>query len=206
MRITEEEAREIIDADREVRVANCIDRAWQRLGANPDRAAFNLKRTVATVMHQFMMNELRIEFGIEKGVHLVEEHETIRIVFDQRLLVRLKKMDKRGVTAAHHSQALLGFIFPDVPKVVTLPWDEKEMREDLPCVDMGYVLNELGTRIDQKIVAAREGDTVAWSYTFGDAMPMPDAAIPPAPADQPSAADNIIVPDAVDQQKKDGGD
>lgn len=205
MRIAEEDAQEIV-GPYEVRIAAAIDRAWSRVQANPDRAAFNLKRTVATVMHQMMMNEIRNEFGSERGVHLVEEHETIRIVLDQKLLVRVKKMDKRGFTVAHHSQALLSFIYPDVPKVVTLPWDEEELREELPCVDMGYVLNDLGTRITQKIVAARDGDAVVWSYAFGDVIAMPDAVITPLVGDQPSAADNVIIPDdAADQQNEDGG-
>lgn len=205
MRISEDETRAIINEDREERLSACIDRAWKRLMENPDRAAFNLKRTVATVMHNFMMNELRIEFGCEKGVHLIEEHETIRIMWDQKLLTRVKKMDKRGFTVAHESQALLGFIFPDVPKAVApLPWAEEELLEDLPCVDVGYVLNDLGTRITQKIIAARDGDAVDWSYSFGDAMPMPDAVIPPPAGDQPSAAGNITVPGANNQQKKDG--
>lgn len=204
MRISEDDAREVI-APYEERIAAAIDRAWSSVAANPDRAAFNLKRTVATVMHQFMMNELRAEFGSERGVHLVEEYETIRIVLDQRLLVRVKKMDRRGVTVAHTSQALLGFIYPDVPKVVALPWAEKELCAELPCVDMGYVLNGLGTKITQKIVAARNGDAVVWSYAFGNVVAVPDAVITMVDAAQPSAADNVIVPDAAARKNEDKG-
>lgn len=204
MRITEEDARKIVGPYEE-RIAAAIDRAWSNVAANPARAAFNLKRTVATVMHQFMMNELRAELGSERGVHLVEEHETIRIVLDQRLLVRVKKMDKRGFTVAHTSQALLGFIYPDVPKVVTLPWAEEELCEEMPCVDMGYVLNDLGTRITQKIVAARDGGAVVWSYAFGNVMAAPDAVIAPLDTAQPAAANNVIVPDAPARKKEDKG-
>lgn len=144
-----------------------MDRAFARLMAMPERAAFDLKRTIRTVMHQLMMNELRREYKGVKNVRLMEEHETIRVLIDRRLVVRVKKMDARGVTRALKTQATLGFIDPDAP--LCLPFAASEVPPTTPSVDMGYVPNDLETKIDYKLVAARNGGAVLWSYEFGKA-------------------------------------
>jgi hypothetical protein len=128
----------------EPRLAAIFDRAWARVSAMPERPNFDLKRTVAVMMHQFVMIELRAEYSAESAVHLIEEHETIRMLIDRKVVVRLKKMDERGYTRAATTQATLAFITPMAP----LPFAGEDDFPDQCSVDVGYVLNELGTRIE----------------------------------------------------------
>ncbi len=195
MLISEDDARRIL-APHQPRLAGVIDRSWARLAANPDRASFNMKRTVATVMHNFMMNELRIEYPkSDRSVFLMEGFETIRMLIDRYLVVRVKKMDERGVTHAQETQASLSFITPDEPIILPhLPFAEEEVPTDMASVDMGYVLNDLGTRIDSKLVTARRGDAVAWSYSFDVEAPSADLSLTPAPTPPASPSTIISVP------------
>ena len=89
-------------------------------------------------MHQMMMNEVRATYADLPDVRMLEAHETIRLLIEKTILVRLKKMNRRGYARAHASQATLAltnvatplpFAFVDLPDVYT--------------VDVGYVLNDL---------------------------------------------------------------
>jgi hypothetical protein len=196
----EEDAARALLAPCEGRISGVIDRAWSRFAAMPDRPHFNLKRAIATVVHQFMVNELRIEFAGDRDVYLIEEHETVRMLFARRLVVRLKKMDEHGVTRAAPTQAALGFILPHKP--LMLPFAPEDVPPETPSIDMGYVLNELCTRIEQKLVAARYGDAVLWSYPFGAEAAAADAVLIPAPKPPASPASIITVPDDAAAKRK----
>jgi hypothetical protein len=127
--------------------------SWKRVAAMPDRASFGFKRTVATLMHQMLMNELRVSFIGESSIHPIEKHETIRMLINRKVLLRLKKMDPRGYTSAIQTQANLAFT--NVTSV--LPFLPEEVPEVFT-VDMGYVLNDLSTKIEHILVAGRFGD------------------------------------------------
>jgi hypothetical protein len=184
---SEELVRPILAAH-EPRLAGIYERAWAKVTAMPERASFDLKRTVATVMHQMTMNELRAEYHGERGVHLMEEHETIR----------LKKMDERGYTRAAPTQATLAFTTPETP----LPFSQEDF-PDLCSVDVGYVLNELGTRLEDILVAARDRDAVLWSYAIDRGAPATaTATLIPAPLAPTSPASIIRVPGAEADRKR----
>lgn len=194
---SEELVRTILAAH-EPRLAGIYERAWAKVTAMPERASFDLKRTVATVMHQMTMNELRAEYHGERGVHLMEEHETIRLLVDRRVAIRLKKMDERGYTRAAPTQATLAFTTPEKP----LPFSQEDL-PDLCSVDVGYVLNELGTRLEDILVAARDRDAVLWSYAIDRGAPATaTATLIPAPLAPTSPASIIRVPGAEADRKR----
>ena len=136
-------------------------------------------------MHQFLMNGIRQEFG-DANVRLMEGHETIRLLIDKAILLRLKKMDRRGYTRAIQTQACLAFtnISP------RLPFDLMDVPE-LAIVDMGYVLNDLETKIDHILVAARFGESVIWSYSANEGGEEAHAKIEPA-LKLPATSGNVI--------------
>lgn len=115
-----------------------------------------------------------------------------------RVMLRLKKMDENGVTRASPTQSALTFITP----MATLPFAADDFPD--PCsVDCGYVLNDLGTRIDHVLVAARDGDSVLWSYAIDRAAPASaDFTVPHVPASPSSPATIITVPDVGADRKK----
>ena len=136
--------------------------AWRQVAGLPGRATFDFKRTVATLMHQLIMNGVRSEFADSKDVRLLEGHETIRLLVERQLVIRLKKMDRRGHTRAAPTQATLAFT-----NELPLPFASADL-PDVHTIDFGYVLNELETKIDAILVAARAGESVLWSYEPDD--------------------------------------
>lgn len=141
-------------------ICGMYERAWRALNAIPGRATFDFKRTVAVLMHQLMMNEVRREFSASQVVRFLDSHETIRLLVERNLIVRLKKMDKRGYARAIPTQASLA-LTNEVP--MTLPFSENDVPH-VHVVDVGYVLNDLETAIDSILVAGRFGESVIWSY------------------------------------------
>ncbi len=196
---SEETVRPILEPH-QPRLAAIFDRAWARVSAMPERPNFDLKRTVAVMMHQFVMIELRAEYSAESGVHLIEVHETIRMLIDRKVVVRLKKMDERGYTRAATTPATLAFITPMAP----LPFAGEDDFPDQCSVDVGYVLNDLGTRIDDILVAARNRDAILWSYAIARDAPSATELLPQAPVSPSSPATIIAVPDAGVERKKTG--
>jgi len=185
----------------EPQICQIIDRAWRRMSGLPGRASFDFKRTVATIMHQCTMNEVRATFTGLSDIKLLEGHETIRLLIDQRLVVRLKKMDKRGFTRAQPTQATFAFTTPNT----MLPFASKDV-PDICTVDVGYVLNYLGTRIEMILVAARHGDVVIWSYPAEGGRGEAVASITPTPMHPASSATIIKLPvnrkDRVEDDRK----
>lgn len=169
-------------------LCRAIHTAWTKVSGLPERATYDFKRTVATITHQLVMNELRRLFAASRSVHLMEGNETIRLLIERKLVLRIKKMDKRGYTRASPTQATFALTTPNMP----LPFASEDL-PDVCTADMGYVLNDLETRIDAVLVAARHGDAVLWSYPADDdagTAVIPTAVISPAP--KPSQPATII--------------
>lgn len=185
-------------------VCRMFERSWRAMNAIPGRATFDFKRTVAVLMHQLMMNEVRREFGASRAVRFLDGHETIRLLVDRRLIVRLKKMDKRGYARAIPTQATMA-LTNEVP--LALPFSENDMPH-VYAVDVGYVLNDLETAIDSILVAGRHGESVIWSYEAdrGAAAGVVGTITPVAPLSPsaPSAGSVIKLP-INRQDRKDNG-
>jgi hypothetical protein len=183
----------------EPELCQLIRRSWKRVTENPDRASFDLKRMVATFMHQMLMNEVRATYTDTPDVRLLEAHETIRLLIEKTLLVRLKKMNRRGYARNHSSQATLAFTNVITP----LPFALVELPE-VYTVDVGYVLNDLETKIDLILVAARFGESVLWSYQADEGAMEATATIITVPPVAPSSATiiKLPVPDRTDKKDK----
>lgn len=183
----------------EQRLCEMFECAWRAVSAFPCRSQLDFKRTVATLMHQFMMNEVRAEFGDGHDVRRIEDHETIRLLVGRSLLVRLKKMDKRGFARAVPTQATL-----TLTNAIDAPLFDASEVPPIFNVDMGYVLNELETRIDHILVAARFGEAVIWSYEADRGAVAAAGVIAPAPVAPLSPARVIKLPVNPKDRKDDG--
>lgn len=179
-------------------LCQALGRAWDRVASFPGRASFDFKRTVATLMHQMVMNEIRAEYADSRTVRLLEGHETIRLLIERQLVLRLKKMDRHGYTRAQPTQATLGFT-----NEMPLPFAGDDI-PDVHTVDFGYVLNELETKIETILVAARYGESVLWSYPTDGREDAGVIAVISPPSTPPSTASIIKLPvNRID--RKDGG-
>lgn len=157
-------------------LCDLINTAWDDITRSPIRAELDYKRAIATLMHQFLMNRVRQRFVGAPDVHLMADHETIRLLVNRTLRVRLKKMDKRGRTRAAPTQMTMELTNADEGRLFGLA----EMPE-VYNVDMGYVLNDLETRVDHILVAARQGEAVLWSYEADRGAAEVAGVIAPAP-------------------------
>lgn len=184
----------------EARICRMYDRAWGKVSSLPCRSQLDYKRAVATLMHQFMMNEVRAEFSADEGdVRLMEGHETIRLLVARTLVVRLKKMDGRGLARAISTQATLM-----LTNVVERQLFDSAEVPPIFHVDMGYVLNHLETRIEHILVVARSGDSVIWSYEADRGADEVAAVITPPPAAPLSPKRVIKLPVTATGRKDDG--
>ncbi len=175
-----------------------FDRSWQSLSSFPGRSQIDFKRTVATLMHQFLMNEVRAELSDKPHIRFMENHETIRLLIDKTLVVRLKKMNSRGYSRAIPTQATLS-----LTNATPTLFNSSEMPSVFN-IDMGYVLNALETRIEHILVVARFGDSVIWSYEADRGAGIVAGTIVPIPS-APLSPDRVIKFPVVKKDRKDDG-
>ncbi len=109
-------------------------------------------------------------------------------------------MDQRGYTRAQPTQATMAFT-----NVLPLPFADHELPTVHP-VDFGYVLNDLETRIETILVAARFGESVLWSYVAEQVgvAPIVGSISPPLAPVSGTAASIIKLP--ADQKDRKGKD
>jgi hypothetical protein len=150
-------------------------------------------------MHQFMMNEVRSEFADDADVRRMENYETIRLLVGRTLVVRLKKMDGRGFARAIPTQTTL-----TLTNAIDAPLFDSSEVPPIFYIDMGYVLNELETRIEHILVAARFGEAVIWSYEADRGAAAAASVIAPAPVVPLSPARVIKLPVNPKDRKDDG--
>ena len=126
---------------------------------------------------------------IEHGVHAIEAHETIRLPLKKTILLWLKKMDSCGYASAIQTQTCLA-----LTKVSgRLPFQSHEVPEVF-AIDMGYALNDLSTKIDHILVAARFGESVIWSYQPDESGLVAVASISPSLKTIGSSANVVKLP------------
>ncbi len=110
-------------------------------------------------------------FGQNPKFEFIEHHGTVSIIIngiDHRILFRWKKSDKRGMSNniqtklsdAFHDHSLR-YIFPEI---------------DPDRIEIVYILDSLGIKIDDVRVVARYGKQLVWSYSI-----MPKAKVIKSP-------------------------
>ena len=148
---------------------------WRALGLG-GRLLFQA-RSRACVVYDFIVQRAMAALAEDPAVRVLRRDETVKFVFHDTVALRFKKANEKGLGSNIRTQATLGFVeqqleLPDVPNVHK--------------VEVVYVLNDLQTRVEQVLVAARDGDVCLWNYDVkvdvgAQVIPMP-ARLP----DQPS--------------------
>jgi len=182
---TYEEARAVIYAEREAKIAKAFAAAWHDWETCPVRGKYSCwPRTRANMVFERIADYLLEEFADDPGVRLVFMDETIKVVFDEKIVARCKKANALGLGQNIETQIVLKFVEaqPDIPGL-----------DGLKKLEIVYVLNELQTTIRDVVVQARDGDLRLYSYAIGDAAEgaavLPFPALPPhRPAPQPGGS------------------
>lgn len=168
--------------------------AWQEFKQLPLTAPLEFARTRACFVQDIMVRLAKEQFADEPRVRTVVRDETVKFVFDNKVLVRFKKADASGLGSNITTQAIMQFVdqqrelpgLPDVYKVEVL-----------------YHLNRLQTQIDHVMVVARDGDRQLWEYAI-TAEETAQAVMFPAVQDdsQRGAKVKIRKPDVASEKKQ----
>jgi len=109
----------------------------------------------------YMIYYARKAFGDNSSFQFIDHYGTVSIVIDgidHRLLFRLKKADKRGIS--RNIQTKLSDAYHDHDQRYIFPEIDPER------IEIVYTLDNLGIKIDDVRVVARYGKQIAWSYSI----------------------------------------
>lgn len=198
----EGDVRAVLHPTREAKIARALTKAWQDWIDNPHRSLYSRwPRTRANMVFERIADRLQEEFADDLGVHFHFQDETIKVVFDDRIIVRFKKADEDGFGINIPTQATIAFCEAQA-ELPGLPGLQK--------VEILYHLNELGTIIAGITAQARDGEMRLWAYPLagGEADPASEPLPLPPPAPRPlyDAADLVsprrIVPKEDEDSKE----
>lgn len=174
---TEDEVREIL-REHEERLDRALRLAWDDWLKVPNRSRYRA-RTRANMVFDFICVRINEAFEGVDGVRVLNRHDTMKVVFRDRLLVRFKKANRDGLGSNIPTQEVLRFIDPQL----NLPGLSDAIR-----VEITYRLDPLATRIASLAVTARERFRKLWSYelaatTASNVAPLPTSAEAPKDAE-----------------------
>jgi len=112
-------------------------------------------RSRACIVYDFIVQRAMAALGDDQAVRLIRRDETVKFVFSETVVLRFKKANDSGLGSNIQTQATLGFV------------EQQQQLPGLPNlhkVEVVYVLNRMQTRIEQVLVAARDGDVCLWNY------------------------------------------
>jgi hypothetical protein len=121
---------------------------------------------------------LQENFADDPGVRFVFADETVKIIFDDRLVVRCKKANSQGL--GQNIQTYANDLFCEQGSLDFGPFDK---------VEVVYVLDDYATSIKRIMVQARDGNVRLWAYQIDDSAipaaahvtPFPTPPAPPSP-------------------------
>lgn len=184
------DARLIIHPVRERRIVTAFAAGWSDWLVCPQRGWFSRwPRTRANMVFERVVDHLQRQFADDVGVRFVFDDETMKMVLDDRIVLRVKKANALGLGSNIQTQAVIDFVDaqPDLPGL-----------EGLTKLEIVYVLNAIQTEIRSVIVQARDGDMKIYSYPIdvaaegsGTVVPLP---LPPAPPTGDDYADDLVRP------------
>jgi hypothetical protein len=167
------------------RLREVIDRAWKEEWLDlPDRARFVFPRRVRAVLVFDGIARLALsEFDSDPNIRVMLQRQTVRFLFRDRVLVRFKKGNARGVGSNIGTQAELDFIDPQrsIPGLVP-----EIMRVEIcyaPDDELGIVLSEVA-------VVARDRHRRVWAYPIDRG----ERKVVPLPPREPDHTPPMVVP------------
>lgn len=191
--------REILEK-RHPAFVNVVLGAWTRWLNNPERSQL-YRRSQSCLIHNYMMLDAIPNLPKDAGIKAVSRYETAVFLVDDELIVRFKKGDDKGLSSNIGTQAAIAFNDPNenLALFAELP--------DLGRVDIAYQPNELGTKIQDVLVVARDDSRVLWSYSIHQVAEGTDdpTVLPTAPIEPPPADSGMRVPESQPGEKKADG-
>lgn len=144
----------------EVQVMEILERCWRRYAEmlfSPYRV--DSPRTRANILWDWFTGEAKLKLAAIPGVRVELQPNTVWYFVDEMFLLRFKKLTHDGFTSNYPTQAALAY------------HDQQEDLEGIPPVwrlDVGYILDQTETAIDDVRVVLRNGNRVEWQYSLFD--------------------------------------
>jgi hypothetical protein len=180
----------------EERIVKIETRAWDTWWKSSAKRTYGYKRVRACAVHELMVREARKEFSGERGVRIVEGQETIYLLIKDRVILRLKKGDHRGLGQNNPTQQSLALISASAD-IYALPLGLPDVQR----ADVTYILNRLETRIDQVLIVGREGRRKLWDYAIYPREAAPVTMFPVKPKAPATQDDVVRVPSRRDEKR-----
>lgn len=182
---TEDDVRKVLTAERAAKIYRAVRQAWADVQQDIARYP-HWPRTRAGMVFERLRIRLQEQFATDTGAYFTFADETMKVVFDGKLVARCKKADSRG----------LGHNIPT--EANDLFCEQGSLFEVQDKIEVVYLLNTYATDIKQVLVQARDGDVRLWAYEIDDTALgtlAPVTPLPPRPT-APSSADDLVQPRA----------
>lgn len=158
------------------RLRAVLDRAMDDWLETPNRGQYLYARTRANIIFDHIIRHALLEFDGDGAdtVKALREAQTVKFLFHNSVVARIKKGNARGVGSNIETQAVLNYVDPQAT-FGGLP--------DIHRVEIVYQLDILGTGYDEVAVVARDRKTRIWAYPLNgqpmaDIIPLPTRAPP----------------------------
>jgi hypothetical protein len=141
----------------ELRLRKVLEAAWDEdWQSMPTRQKSLLsKRSRASCMFDFAKHRAIREFTGDSEIQMIHKGQTVKFLFQNSVLARIKKANARGLGSNIETQAVLEFVDPQF-KMFDLP--------PLHHVEICYQEDNFATRISSISVTARQLYRRIWSY------------------------------------------
>lgn len=128
---------------------------WKDYKESSEYGKWKRKGTRASIVWERMVDRAMESFFEADGVQVREQDDTVSFVFDESLLLRLKKGDSKKLTRNYPTITALSYHHHD---------NDLFGYPGLYRVEVVYVLNELETEVEGVYVVAREGSKKLWDF------------------------------------------
>ena len=190
----EEDVRSILTLERERKIERAYAKAWSDWWDNENRLQLSRwPRTRATNFFEYLANGLLPEFPDGSGARFQFKDETFFMVLDERLVIRFKKADKKGMGSNITTQSFMEFCDPQ-QGLPGMPGVQK--------VEIVYTLNVTETALSEIIVVARNGDEKMWSYGLNSSQGGAQVLTMPQPKTPLTPLDDLVKERKTGKQKK----
>lgn len=186
MPVPKQEDVKAVLADFEARLRAVVDLAWQEWGAQPNKGRFVfLPRVRAVMVFDFIARHALAEFDKDPNIRVIPKgQQTLHFLFRDRIIVRFKKGNAKGVGSNVRTQAVLDFIDPQrlIPGLVP----------DIMKVEICYSHDSIGLEIAEVAVVARNHTKRIWAYPLGRGEP--SGGIIELPPRAPDPTPPVVLP------------
>jgi hypothetical protein len=166
--------------DFELRIRKLLEAAWEEdwLTLPTRQRSILSKRSRASAVFDFARHRALIEFGDDAEIQVIPKGQTVQFLFRNRVLVRIKKANAKGLGSNIQTQAVIEFVNPQIP-LFDLP--------EIYHVEVCYQEDLYASRIASIAVTARQLYRKIWSYEL---LRPGTASVVPMPA-RSQTADNV---------------